>query len=369
MLQFNTHALLLKCRPGSQFHFGTPPLDEQSVVDKTALVLHSDTLYSALIDICSRIFPEFTENLIERFRSGDLIFSSASYFIDWKSGAQTERLFFFPKPVTLNLGEEKTSRKVAFISKGIWEQGILPTSKSWEIFGKFAMLKSEIPDHWPDQSNDFEFIELLTIPKVAIHKISKENSIYFQNNLVTPRYQALEKSAAQNFSDDAEMEENLLFKTHFFVLLKCSTVFEESLDFLKIKLLLEWLKDSGVGGERSVGCGRLENIEWANFEVNVSSQGHAASLLSLCQPADATELSLFSFFKTLTRGGRTTGFSRDLILGRVKMIAEGAILTDGGEPMGRLIELEKSPNHSIFRVGKAFIVPLHENFATDKWMN
>jgi CRISPR-associated protein Csm4 len=369
MPQLNTHALLFKCRPGSQFHFGTPPLDEQSVVDETALVLHSDTLYSALIDICSRVLPDFTDILIERFKSGDLIFSSASYFIDWKSGTQNERLFFFPKPVTLELGENKTIRKVTFISKGIWEQGVLPTDRNWEIFGKFAMLKSEIPDHWPDKSNDLEFIEMLTIPKVAVHKISKENSIYFQNNLITPRYKIFKHSAAQNLIEDAEIEENLLFKTHFFVLLSCTKEFEESPDFLKIKLLLEWLKDSGVGGERSVGCGRLENIEWADFQLNVTNQGRAKALLSLCQPADVTELSLFSFFKTLTRGGRTTRFSMNLILGRVKMIAEGAILTGGGEPKGRLIELEKAPNHSILRVGKAFIVPLHENFATDKWMN
>lgn len=353
MPNFNTHALLLKCRPGSQFHFGKPPLDEQTAVDETASILHSDTLCSALIDVCSRLFPDFTDNLIEKFKLGDITISSASYFLDWKNGATTERLFFLPKPATMNFDKEKKTRKVAFISKGIWEQGVLPNSKQWVVFGKnprFAMLKSEIPDHWPNEPTEFEFVETLTIPKVAVHKISKENSIYFQNNLVMPRQAPF-------------------FNTHFFVLLRYSKTFEQSADFSKIKMLFEWLKGSGIGGERSTGCGRLEAIEWTDFQLTVTRESAAKSLLSLCSPSDATDLSHFTFFKTLNRGGRTTGFSKDLILGRVKMIAEGAVLTQGGEPTGRLIELEKTPIHAIYRIGRPFLAPLHENFASDSWMN
>ena len=183
-----------------------------------------------------------------------------------------------------------------------------------------------------------------------------------------PRNKIPKKHTEQN-SEGSEWEENLLFKTHFFVLLRCSAALEESLDFSKIKILFEWLKDSGIGGERSVGCGQLEAIEWTDFQLNVEKKGAAVSLLSLCQPADSIELSHFSFFRTLNRGGRTTGFSKELVLGRVKMIAEGAVLIDGGEPKGRLMVLEKAPTHPIYRVGKAFLTPLHKNFATDKWMN
>lgn len=334
-------AIVLRCRPGSQFHFGKIAVDDETSLDETSDILHSDTLFSALVELSARAFPDFVDELIKCFDENLVRISSGFYLVELKKTGET--IFFLPKPCTTEVGEKnKVQRKIRFISKGVWEAGI--PSKKWTdksecviLQNQFIVLRTEVEKFNLHQLENWQILNTHTLPKVAVHKESKEDSIYFQTNMTIPRQKDL--------------------MTHIYFLLEADDQFLGSELWNKLLNLIGLLGIEGIGGERSTGCGHIDEVTMEDFEISLSSPYFG--LMSLFFPQDEEELEAVFAYKTFTRGGRRVPLQGSLK--RVKMIAEGAVC---GKPViGKIIPILKGPDYDFRRSGKAFTIPVHQNFA------
>jgi len=355
-------AILFRCPPGGQFHFGRIALDDKTSLDDTSTTYHSDTLCSALIATAYNVFDTATaDEVLKTFMAGSVRFSSLFFCLENKVGkgqdAEQRHVFFLPKPIHLDLGDyeqPKRVRKVMAISKGVWEAGLLPaewwdekndkgetvfTSPCKVLDGKFVVLKTELEALGrPKLPGSFKLFDTDTLPKVKIHQPKREDNLYFHGNLF------LSGSTSPS--------------VHFY------TIVEHDLSdaaWSKIATLLDLIADEGIGGERSVGCGRLLGIgKPFDFNIAPASPSERSATLSLVSPADNADLGKLLSWKTVTRGGRFV--SSELNTYRLKMVAEGALTTSG--LTGRFHDITHQAKSPHLRFGHALTLPLHKLHAT-----
>ncbi|TAK40942.1 MAG: type III-A CRISPR-associated RAMP protein Csm4 [Saprospiraceae bacterium] len=336
-------AVILKCPPRAQFHFGKIALDVDTSLDETEVVIHSDTLFSAIIVTVDKIFPKESNSFVQYFREGKIRISSAFHCFE---KSQDDYVWFLPKPAHYNVLEKPVDNedrkwlgRVQFVSKRVWELGLKPSEWNDDcviLQKEFVLHKDELPGWNAAKIGKLEVYQTHSLPKVSIHKPSKEDSIYFQTNVLLA---ANAKVAGAP-------------KIHYYFLLDTPGLPEPALT--KLKTVLAVIADAGIGGERSVGCGRLEGVDFQDFSMNVSGNGALASV-SLINPAEG-EMNLLKSWELVTRGGRQT--EKDGKLKRVKMLSEGALLA--GEVAGRLVSVANG-NTAYLRNGKGFSLPVHQN--------
>lgn len=378
-------AVLLKCPPYARFHFGMTGLDENSSLHQTSEVLHSDTLFAALMVLCNKIFPNTgkIERLKEGFETGAVKLSSAGYFLDIKeyleNGDETnKRVFFLPKPDYFGLINKDTSlrkkvKKIAFLSKGIWEKGLdladwFDTDKCVIIQNRFVLLTEELH---PDAVTAKKLAEAIAInkvqtaPKIADHLRRPENNIFFQTDLCF----------AANFFKNAKGHPQFEILPHFYFFLEHAP---DSTIKKLVETLIEILPDEGIGGAISTGCGQLESHEIVDLDFtfdNAQSSDKYVVSASLISPKSADELSQILRYKVMTRGGRRLAFTDEQVaklpvqkrqLKRVKLIKEGALIQKAGVLDGRLVPLHHEDNAPNYRNGKAFTLPIHPNFVKNE---
>lgn len=333
--------ILLKCPKNARFHLGTLGLDENTSLTDTTEIIHSDTLWSALICTAAKIYEKtWTDVFVDALANEPKIALSSAFFC--LKNAEGQCLYFLPKPLHYNLvptHDFKKTRNTAFISKRIWEEGWLPDDKNWQENtvalqgGKFLVHREE----WNTFTSlnykweEIGIYKIVSFPKVAVHKESKEDSFFYQTCL-------------QLCTTDA-------FDIHLYTLLNIPDTFTYKNELLKI---IAWLTYEGIGGERSTGCGHLTDVAInEDFKLQNMPLHSKYALLSLAIPNDAIDLARFDFYKTLTRGGRKT--ESDGWLYRVSTIAEGALLHE--MPQGKVVKLHKAADY--LRFGKPFYLPIH----------
>jgi CRISPR-associated protein Csm4 len=333
--------ILLKCPKNARFHLGTLGLDENTSLSDTTEIIHSDTLWSALICTSAKIYGKnWTDALVDALANDTKIALSSVYFC--LKNAAEQCLYFLPKPLHYNLvatNDFKKTRKTAFISKRIWEEGWLPDDKNWKDNtvalqgGKFLVHLEEWKAFasYNYKWDEIGIYEVVSFPKVAVHKESKEDSFFYQTCL--------------------QLCENEAFDIHLYSLLNIPDSFVYKNELLKI---ITFLTYEGIGGERSTGCGNITEVAINDgFELQNMLQHSKYALLSLAIPADAIDLARFDYYKTLTRGGRKT--ESDGWLYRVSTIAEGALLHE--IPHGKIVKLHTTADY--LRFGKPFYLPIH----------
>jgi CRISPR-associated protein Csm4 len=321
--------IILKSRPYTRFRFGEAfgafPEEKHNTQKSTSSYLHSDTLWSALVNAWALACPETVEMFIAECRNGNFKLSSAFYCY--------KNVFFLPKPASLNLfkfDEPKNLKKVKFISKGIWESGLLPeewfTDKCTLLQNKsIVALKSEI-------EAPIGLFTAETSPKVRARNVTdREDSFYYQTDLF------LSENVNWYFLLDNNLPDNLRY------------------DFKKA---LNTLINLGIGGERSTGCGALTGFEEVGFELGLSDSNFKASI-SLIAPREK-ELSENSLYQIIKRGGRFLEKGKSLPM--VQMLLEGAVFDTSIK--GRIVELNPEPK--ILRYGLNLSIPLHNNFTKDE---
>ncbi len=342
-------AIILKCSADARFHFGTTAPDNDTALSQTSECFHSDTLFSALVVLCNKVFPDMVNPLIEYFKSGGVTISSGSYCMDlFENGDFVRRCFFFPKPVHFNLlvedmVERKTVSRVQYISKTIWEKGIAPKDwdryKCYKIQGKFLLHPEDLSPRIGRKIDGL--MEVKSQPKIADHARKKDNNIFFQTDLF------LRSANVNQWS----------VQPHFFFLLDFQT-HNEKLKNL-IYLLIDILPDDGIGGSISTGCGQIMGVEKAemnfSFQEKSAHQSVSMSLLGF-EKGQMIEYNNLLTGKVIVRGGRNT--ARDGRLQRIKMIAEGALVK--GEVKGSIISIH--PEKPYLRNGKNFALPIHKNY-------
>jgi CRISPR-associated protein Csm4 len=325
---------LLRVKPHSKFHFGETGIEENFCLAKSSNILHSDTLFSAIVSIHAQIFGN-TEDFIEQLENSKLKLSSVYYCLE----QEDERIYFLPKPVNCLTfkGKYKDIKAIKYISKEVWEAGISPDN--WEgdeslviLQKKFLCTKEELKrlKIRDEEIPDLHFFYEHTSPKVKVHGENKSDSFYHETNL--------------HIADNSHLESNP--SVHFYFLMEYNPdfVYEDEL-----YTCLNLLADTGIGGQRSTGAGQLTGIEKMkenSFRLTISSEETKECSVSMSIPRDEEEFQTVEAYSLTWRGGRA--LSRMEIENRgltyrspknedeepiqtylklTRMIEEGAILT------------------------------------------
>jgi len=354
-------AIILKCPPSARFHFGTTAPDNDSALSGTSAYFHSDTLFSALMVICSKVFPRKVSVLRDYFENGNVRISSGNYCLDIKEGKElVNRLYFLPKPEHFNLQgrthqERKDIKKIRFISKTIWEKGI--NAKEWGNYGCFSIAGQFLvhPEDFPIEKKEelTSIYKIKTEPKIADHARKKKGNIYFQTDL---------------FLTTSKID-SWIIQPHFYFLIDFGGQ-DEIIQNL-IHFLIDVLVDEGLGGAISTGCGKIQAIErikdWQlDFENGkiAPTQKVSLALIALKKEENWGGLHLGD---TIVRGGRTVYVDNEadppepIKCKRIKMIQEGALITENIK--GTVATLFEENPFLILRYGKAFPLSIHENFS------
>jgi len=134
----------------------------------------------------------------------------------------------------------------------------------------------------------------------------------------------------------------------------------------RVETALRILCDSGFGGERSNGWGRVDSVKCVENPSVLSSAPEPSEetgwwLLSLFHPADSDSIDWKrGNYALTTRGGRVES---DAGWGGAKkptrMVTEGSVLVAAGEPRGAVTDVapEEFP-HPVYRAGFALAIPV-----------
>lgn len=339
----------------SPFHFG-----ERGVgMEEASVLLHSDTLFSALCltlqDLGHRLgdyleqFPrwKFEESSPPQSLPGEPPLRLSSAFPFWakrEKGQVVERLFFFPKPfLRPNIAGDADSpvhskawKKIQFVSQDIYEALLTGQKVAFEADvqgGKIWLTPQEkqqigVDKIWAEE----------TRPHVAVDRISSASQVYAVGQV---RFQ---QGSGLFFLVDYEDE-------------TWQPVLEKA---------LRALGDSGIGGERSSGCGQFDLETVADFTIQTPPTANAYTTLSLYwlpeEEAKSGILDGASYGLLMRRGWIGAPGGMNLRRRGVRMFAEGAVFPK--RPLGALVDVrpldpEEVPNveHDVWRYGLAVAVP------------
>ena len=353
-------AIILKCPDFGRYHFGTVAPDSDTALSQTSPCVYSDTLFSALIVLCNKAFPNEVENLVEYFKDGGVLISSGSYCLDILENNQFfDRIFFLPKPSHFDLLKEdaddrKTIKRIQYISKKIWEQGIKPSDRQengcYIIDRKFLIHPEELKR---DFGSAIEKIySIIAEPKIADHARQKTNNIFFQTDLFL-NTTTISSTDLEAIGYDGIG--TITLRPHFYFLLK----FEIENERLRnlIYLLLDLMVDDGIGGSISTGCGKIKEVEKVDWvlspETKSNLQAVSASLISIQSESDLQGTIARNI---IVRGGRKTANHGDLA--RIKMADTGALIQKGVK--GQIENLHTTQPY--LRYGMAFPLDIHSNY-------
>lgn len=333
-------AIILKSNSGVRFRFGKAmgafTEEIHNTQKNTSEYLHSDTLWSALVNAWALTNPETVDEFIEACNEGEFKLSSAffSYHLD-----ENNVIYFLPKPVSLNLAkfaEPKRLKKIKFISKGVWENGLIP--EDWFNKEKCTLLQKEsIVALKSEIKKPIDLYVTETTAKTSARNITDREDVFY-------------------FQTDLYLMDNV--KWYFLVKVKLNNNLQD--DFKKAMNTLITL---GVGGERTTGCGSLSGYDETDFciDLKASSQNeNAQASLSLVAPKQS-KFSDGIVYQTIKRGGRFLEKGKSLPM--IQMLLEGAVFDQLIE--GRIVELNSDPK--ILRYGLNYTIPLHSNFHISKF--
>lgn len=339
--------VILECAPNAQFHIGKIALNDKTSLNKCDDIIHSDTLFSAIINTAAKVADVVeVDTLVELF--GKSIFISSCYF--YLKNTDTT-VYFLPKPISCNLQTSdanfKQIAKIKFISEQVWRKGIVPDdwldeNKCRILQNKFVVTKQEFDALGLNEKS--KVYENVLLPKVFVHKKDREDSIYMQANI--------------QITDNTDLG----IETGWYFLMDVNENLPEKYNTLLNKALF-LMASEGIGGERSTGCGWIKEVRrnntfdaFATYNDFVNS-GCVVSVALYNPNPDANKEVPFEMYNLITRGGRAT---RDKgVLPRVKCLAEGAVANANTKIEGSSVILASKK----IRYAHPFLLPLHENFS------
>jgi CRISPR-associated protein Csm4 len=352
-------AIVLNCLQGSRFHFGKYAPDGDTALSDSDEILHSDTLFSALINTYQELTGD-AEPLVNYFREGAIRISSL-YFCLEQNGKYT---WLLPKPITFNLEETKEYKKlksIRYLSKSVWEKLINPSQIltdnldylfAWNNY--IALSKDDLK--FSDSISEDKKLEalkmicpinILTLPKVRVRDFEENKTTY--------------QISVTEIANNEKWLANL--KVHFYFLVDFEG--EHSAEAEKMLMdAINLLVLNGIGGERNT-MGALESfkiIEDWKIDMKEQSTTHAATV-SLVNPASESDLSN-SYYRFLLRGGRRLGRDIDSTssssLKSVRLITEGSVLQLNTE--GTLVNISPNGNAKFLRNGMPLYLPVKKQW-------
>ncbi|SFP83150.1 type III-A CRISPR-associated RAMP protein Csm4 [Parafilimonas terrae] len=356
-------SVTLYCKRGSCFHFGRYAPDSDTALSESDEIMHSDTLFAALVNTWQDIFSDANE-LVKAFEDGKVKISSLFPCIQQNGNF----VWFLPKPISFNLFDSnnyKNYRSIEYISKKVWESIQNPPDLSGsqqyiqigrkEVNGRgtvgrrvFILDKDEINIPGETTGNLVQSLAVVnkeTLPKVRVRDTEEERGIF--------------QLTVTEICDNSDVAEDIL--VHYYFLLDCN---EDNALYQNLKLVLDMLPYTGIGAERST-IGKIEKVEvneW-NIYMNDADQ-HMNCTVSLFSPMHS-DLNKLVYFKSIMRGGRRLGKNegQGQYLKTVRMISEGAIIQKSAE--GQLADVSPGADKSYLRLGKAICLPVRSKWIPD----
>jgi len=335
------NTVILRVKPNSRFHFGRVALDTNTGLLDTSEIIHSDLLYGALISNLAQIGnKEQLEKLITAFKNNDIVLSSGFYCIE---KAKNDFTYLLPRPVhSQNYIEEYENIKkigsVKFVSLDV----LKTHPKYWIVNKKSKVLLSN--DETKLLGKDLELYSTEVVTNVNVHPTNKKSSVF--------------NTAFIQIADIEKKENSLYPQVHFYFLYEysvmCNAEIKEVFQF-SVKLI----ERNGLGGERSSGCGFIENVDFEQTfnEPKIDAPVQQISLGLFIPTED--EFKWFKYYNYITRGGRRTAKGGEL--SRVRMLAEGAIIKAGTQPKGTWKNLnndDNDDNEPFLRFGKSLTIQI-----------
>jgi CRISPR-associated protein Csm4 len=339
--------------PRSPFHFG-----ERGVgMEEASVVLHADTLFSALCltllelnEDLSQFLDRFPRQRFDQGRPGVMAsgippFRLASAFPFWAS-AKGEHVFFFPKPflpllrpsAAADLRQAKALKRIQFVSQPLFEAWLAGEKLEFDAGhliqgGKIWLTPAE------RQRIDADTLWVEeTRPHVTVDRRSGASQVFAVGQV--------------RFAPRAGL---------FFLVAYRDEGWQP-----RLEKALRALGDSGIGGERSTGRGqfRLEIVE--PFALKAPSEANAFTTLSLYWPPEqevqAGILEGAAYGLSMRRGWIASPQGMNLRRRGVRMLSEGSVFPR--PPQGALVDVkpldpEEVPNvpHDVWRYGLAFPWP------------
>lgn len=368
-----------RCKPYTRFHLG------QNSLEDSGDLIHSDTLFSAMVNCYRMLYPDSVSEFIEAFNSGAIRLSSA--FPCLQHSNENKYIYFLPFPLLYQSEAPEGYRvfkSIRYISVDLWNvpesaqtlaRQLDPLShrQSYrKLGGEFLMSMEEAhafelnDDSLPPNTtwSDIKLLKQVMYPKVKVHH-SDQIGVFYHTAAIQISPITLQKLNKQVLS----------LPVHYYCLLDHDA---DRFPTAKLHACMRLMGDQGIGGERSSGNGILEDVDFCDAHQEGFPHPNAdqkSACLSLFVPQNQNEFEAVEHYQLLLRGGgslgkaslarrKETGKKVDDLQhrGQVRMISEGAIFS---RPLhGKLVDLApKDENgnliyqHSIYRNGLAFTLP------------
>lgn len=316
MQNYKLYKIILK--PRSPLHIG----NREGVYNITEQLIHSDTLFSGIINCYSMLFgKKETDSVIDSFCKGDIPFRISSAMPSW------DGVFYVYMPLSLDLREKlntdehKKVKKVRFIPEEALVNGI--ESDKYHIAGQFLIPREKIKDEMPACFTDKE------IARIGTDRITHATNIYYYSQCV--------------YGKDANL---------WFYLKVCDK--ENSKVLAAIKLLC----DEGIGGERSIGLGCFDFTK-LEIEEMILSNCNSFVNVSLYSPKNEQELSALMDYELAERAGYIYSVcdKKNVKRKKIKALLEGS--TFNGMVDGRIFDVtpDSFSSHKVIKYALSYLLP------------
>lgn len=325
-----------------KLHF-TSPLhigDRHENDDNSLKTIQSDSLYAALMSCLAKTGCQVPEN-------GDLGFTVSSLFPYFQKDKDSKPVFFLPNPLKAKLFEidaslAKKIKKMQWVDVSFFEK-IISGEQSSDDYIKYIqesyLTKTQLPE---DTNGSREFIKSEVSQRVKI--------------------------VSRTGEEDAEpyYVDKILFKYEsglYFIVQGNTEILEKALKFLSIE---------GIGTDRNVGYGFFD-FSKDELSIELPNQANHQVSLSLLIPESKDQLNKLLDSEDVAydftrRGGWITTFPyTTLRKNAIYGFLPGSVFSlkdDDCSIIGKIVNLkpeigEMTPDHPIWRNGKAIMLPMY----------
>ncbi len=328
--------IILKISSQSRFHFGKQSIDNKTGLSDTSIIMHSDALFSTLINNVAKYCKNKADTLVTLFREKKILISSVYYCL---SNSEIN-IFFLPKPVNANnlLSPEvdyhkiKDVKKIRFLSKRVLE---------------------EYGERWVDNIDKLKRIGNCLILEDEYEKIETIDNIVYYNMVTHINSRPFDGESQNELFQTAFIQTPLHdnnWKTNFYFLVDDSKLNNDERKLLEFSVNL--IRFEGVGGKRNVGYGYVGEVD---LNPNIPfkwtpKKTHANKLtLGLTIPDSLEEFKKFYAYDIISRGGRKIDSNR--ALKSVNMLNEGSLLNNTDINLGKIEDISVNNDNSYLRLG------------------
>ncbi len=361
-----------------------------------SVIVHSDTLFSA---ICNNFRKLYGKSDLERFlekinqsEKNDHFFkiSSGFHFIDiYKDNILADTIYFIPKPLiqfpftdeTQKYLEQnpKMFKKINFISLEVANKlkgnNQIDFSQYHIIGGRYLVANEDLEKLGLNKfltllkkSNlNLEKIERIIRNKISIYKILDEQKVRIDRKTHESEpftWSKLKFLISSYYLKEAEPIDYKLVPGYYFIFDSSKLTDEFN---SKLRASINLIKDEGIGGRRSLGCGLVDAVEFIELDnsfqyfnlFDSKSDGWFINL-SLVYPS-SEDIKDIEFFNIYGRSGYVFSMENNTErFNDVKFIEEGSLFKR--RVKGRLIQVASdefiSKYHKVFKNGIGFYLNL-----------